>query len=538
MPKVIDITDSLNKKKRARLNRRPKRQPPAQESYVDNRSLGIGVPTLPEHWFTTGHQDVDAKMIEQAKQDIETYKKNPLKFVSNELKIPTTVWRHDCPPKNWKPRPYRPYPLWSIQREILRALVKHRKVAVKSCHGSGKTFMAGIAALYLLYVWHALGVTTAPTFRQVKRLLWGEIRDIYNTAHQRGANLGGKLLQTSLELGDKWFMEGFSTDHPETNIPGFHEETVFAIMDEAGGNDPATYDMLETILTSENSFVLLIGNPIDAKSPFADCFKPGSEYKTFSIPARITPNVRNKRNVYPKLVAHDWPERMKKKWGKDSPLYKSRVEAEFPEDTISMLIPYSAITKALQTELPEDEVISFGVDVARQGSDRTVIGCRWASGKFRIIHQMERRRETEVVGTIKKLYNEYKPRCINVDDIGVGGGIVDMLFEEGFPVNGIVVSEEPDDTADDMGDLEFQNKRAQYYWKLYRAFVEDEIDIDDDELANELCYIEAKFGRKIRILEKEQIKVKLKRSPDLADCMMLAWAMDEADMEREVLRFL
>jgi translation initiation factor IF-1 len=86
--------------------------------------------------------------------------------------------------------------------------------------------------------------------------------------------------------------------------------------------------------------------------------------------------------------------------------------------------------------------------------------------------------------------------------------------------------------------MEFQNRRAQYYWKLMRAFDEGRVDIDDDELANELCYIEAKYGRKIKILEKDQIKVRLKRSPDLADAMMLAWSEDEADVEREVVRFL
>jgi hypothetical protein len=429
-------------------------------------------------------------------------------------------------------------PLWSTQREILKALVKHRKVAVKSCHGSGKTFIAAVAALYLAYVWHALGVTTAPTFRQVRRLLWGEIRNVYNTAHQRGAQLGGKLLQTSLELGDKWFIEGFSTDHPEVNIPGYHEETVFAIVDEAGGVDPATYDMLETILTSETSFVLLIGNPIDAQSPFADCFKPGSEYKTFTIPASMTPNVRNHKNIYPKLVAYDWPTRMRGKWGSDSPLYVSRVKAEFPETTQSGLISYRAIQEALDRELPEDRVVAFGVDVARQGADRTVIGCRWAGGRYRIIYQGEKQRETEIFNTVARLYREYNPQVINVDDIGVGGGVVDMLYEEGLPVNGVVVSDAADETADELGNMEFQNRRAQYYWKLMRAFDEGRVDIDDDELANELCYIEAKYGRKIKILEKDQIKVRLKRSPDLADAMMLAWSEDEADVEREVVRFL
>jgi hypothetical protein len=38
--------------------------------------------------------------------------------------------------------------LWDLQEQILRAIVSGRRVAVKSCHSSGKTFTAAIASLY------------------------------------------------------------------------------------------------------------------------------------------------------------------------------------------------------------------------------------------------------------------------------------------------------------------------------------------------------------------------------------------------------
>ena len=533
MSKVIDITGRIQRKKKPSTKRKRTKHPTPQQQLMQ-------VPSLPPDFYSRGREQLDQRLIEEAERKITLYKKNPLKFFSNELHIPTTRWRRDCPPSTWKPRPYNPYPLWSKQREIIKALVEHKKVAVKSGHGVGKTFIAAGVTLYLAYVYHALGVTTAPTFRQVKRLLWGEIRDIYTTANQRGAKLGGKLLQTSLELGDKWFVEGFSTDHPEVNMPGYHEENVFAVVDEAGGVDPATYDMLETIMTSENSFVLLIGNPIDPKSPFADCFKPGSGWHCISISCYDSPNVRNKKNIYPKLASADWPERMKKKWGKDSPLYKSRVLAEFPKDTVDGLIPHGDIMKALERELPADRVMTFGVDIARQGSDRSVIGARYASGKFRILEQMEKKRETETSGRVVLLYNELKPDAINTDDIGVGGGVTDILYEQDLPVNGIVVSEAADETADELGKVKFWNKRSQYYWKLRQAFVDGEVDIDDDELANELSLIPVEYTGKgaIKIPEKDKIKAKLGRSPDLADAMMLAWSKDEADVEGELVRFL
>lgn len=202
------------------------------------------------------------------------------------------------------------------------------------------------------------------------------------------------------------------------------------------------------------------------------------------------------------------------------------------------LIPAEDIIRALGRTLPADKVLTFGVDVARQGSDRSVIGARYESGKYRILAQMEKKRETETCGQVVVLNDVHQPDSINVDDIGLGGGVTDILFEQGLPVNGIVVSEKADETADEQGQVKFKNKRAQYYWKLRTAFMAGEVDIDDDELANELALIPIKYSSRGEILipEKEQIKALLGRSPDLADGMMLAWAEESAD--NEVLRFI
>ncbi len=67
--------------------------------------------------------------------------------------------------------------LWDRQKEILTALTRADRVAVKACHASGKTLVAAAAVLWWL-VNHKDGVviTTAPTWVQVERVLWGEIR--------------------------------------------------------------------------------------------------------------------------------------------------------------------------------------------------------------------------------------------------------------------------------------------------------------------------------------------------------------------------
>src|ERR1700730_6117854 len=73
--------------------------------------------------------------------------------------------------------------IWAKQQEILRSVAMHRRTAVKAAHSSGKTFIE--AALVLGWITsnkEAIAVTTAPTWMQVKRLLWGEIRRLVHYA--------------------------------------------------------------------------------------------------------------------------------------------------------------------------------------------------------------------------------------------------------------------------------------------------------------------------------------------------------------------
>lgn len=486
------------------------------------------------------------QLTEQALKEqinfFKNYKKNPLDFFWHELGINVEKWPNDAPRPN---QDRRNPPLWSKQKKISEALIKYRKVAVKSGHSTGKSFLAARLVLYLAYGWHALGITTAPTFRQVKRVLWGEIHDAYNNAPRK---LGGKLTQTSLELGEKWFVEGFSTKDPAANIAGFHEENIFVIIDEAGGVENLVFDVIEGILSSPVTFVLLIGNPLDETSKFAeifegmedtDGFNPKSGYYCISISCYDTPNVRHGINFYPKLCDKDWPDKMAEKWGRDSNLFRIKVLGQFPIDGGDVLIPFKYIQRAFDfyeeiIEEKNDPVLTLGCDVARFGDDSTVIGARRRSGRFDILEVTEKERETETVGRIIFHYENFKslkqePSCINVDDTGLGGGVVDMLWERGYPVNSIISQEGADEVPGDDR-VRFINKRAQNYWKLRTMFHENKIFINDWELGHELSKITTdKFMSegKMKISDKDTLKKKIGRSPDRADCLMLSFAEDE-----------
>jgi hypothetical protein len=474
----------------------------------------------------------------------EEYQEKPILFIEDWLGIPITPFPDDCPPPGWNGAVL---PLTHYQVDIINAIGKYKKVAVKSANGVGKTFTAALIALMLFYTKQALGITTAPTFRQVRRLLWGEIHKIKGYAdkwlrEEGRPPLGGKLKQVSLDCGGKWYMEGFSTDKPDS-FQGAHEENLFLILDEACGIDREIYEAAEGILTSENSYVLLIGNPTDPTSAFFEKFEPNSGFHKITISAYDTPNVKHQKIIYPALCAPGWPEEKRIQWGEESPMYQARVQGEFPLEGADVLIPLRYTMAALQKWelLKEDadekdkyKLNSLACDVARKGDDRTIIGMKFIKDEeddenreviFTVVEDCVKLKTTETTGLLKEWCDRIKDRDIpiKVDDIGVGGGVVDQLEDDGYNVIPVNVAESPTEVE---GDIIFYNLRAQYYWRLREDFIDGKVAISDEELASELSKITWKTSRtrKIQIEAKEDIKARIGKSPDKADCLALSYA--------------
>ena len=109
--------------------------------------------------------------------------------------------------------------LWSKQEEVLVALSTRQRVAVKSGNGLGKGFCAAVAVLWFLYSHDpAIVLSTAPTFRQVRHILWRQIRRLHRRAAQ---TLGGKMLDTRWELAEDRYALGLFADIAD-QFQGFH----------------------------------------------------------------------------------------------------------------------------------------------------------------------------------------------------------------------------------------------------------------------------------------------------------------------------
>jgi len=417
--------------------------------------------------------------------------------------------------------------LWSRQEEVLDAIETYDRVAVRSGHGVGKTFTAAIAACWFLAEHNpALVITTAPTFRQVREVLWSEIRRLWWRTPW-GRHKIGVVNQTEIRLSDNRRAFGFSTDDPQ-KLQGLHCENLLFVVDEAGGVERDIFEAAYGMLTGDNAKALWIGNPILPQGAFYDAFR-SPEWHGMAISCLECPNVTQRREVIPGLTTLAWVEGQKREWGADSPTYHARVLGEFPEGGEDVLIPLSWAEAALKRPVGDEMqgAIVMGVDVARFGSDRTAF-CIRDKVAIRHIEKHVKLSTMETAGRVKALAARWriKPENIHIDDTGVGGGVTDRLRELGLKVDGVKFG------AAAVESEKFADVRAEMYWAMREAVRPDSehpigiaLATDSQNVVQEIST--SRYGYtsrgQIRIESKDDIRKRLGRSPDLADAAALTF---------------
>ena len=242
--------------------------------------------------------------------------------------------------------------LWAKQKEVLAALPENRRVAVKSGNGLGKGFSAAVAVLWFLHSHDpAIVLSTAPTFRQVRHILWRQIHSL----HRRAPDiLKGKLLDTRWELSDDHYAMGLSADTAD-QFQGFHSPNMLIVVDEAEGVSDGIYEAIEAVMTSAEPRLLLIGNPTTASGVFRRAFyQERNIYHCITISALDSPNVQSGRVVIPGLTTARWVEERRQIWGADNPLYRARVLGEFPDQAEDTLIRLSDVEAAVLRQDQDD----------------------------------------------------------------------------------------------------------------------------------------------------------------------------------------
>lgn len=422
---------------------------------------------------------------------------------------------------------------WDRQAETMRSVAEHPRVAVRSGHKIGKSTSAAALSLWWLHTRpRATVVMTSASYRQVKGILWKELKRL---SREAPIPLGGRLAddpETGLQIADGREIVGISTKEPE-RMAGYSGANLLFILDEASGIPEPIFEAIEGNRAGGAQLVMF-SNATKTSGTFYDAFHSKAEYwHRIHVSSEETPNATGRGDPIPGLATAAWIEEKRKEWGEESALYQVRVRGNFPAQGERAVIALVLVTDAVgrwdddaaegdeRVPVPQDGRLHLGVDVARFGDDESVVMPRRGLlvSPARVFSQLD---GPALAGETLKVARELRklgeiPK-VKVDVIGVGASCYDVLARskevEAVPVN---VSESA--TAEGYHALRDQ------LWGGMRDFLKGGGAIPDDaRLQAELVAPEYKFDAqgRMKVESKDEMKKRLGRSPDRADALALA----------------
>jgi phage terminase large subunit len=436
-------------------------------------------------------------------QFITLYRADPVLFVKEVLGVEPDEW----------------------QKDFLNAVASgERKISIRSGHGVGKSTTASWAMLWFLLTRYPVKVVvTAPTSAQLYDALFAELKRWVKELPQPIQDLLD-VKQERIELkasATEAFISARTSraEQPEA-LQGVHSDNVMLVADEASGVPEAVFEAAAGSMSGHNALTILLGNPVRSSGFFFDTHnRLKDEWWTKRVSC-----------IDSKRVSKEYVDDMKSRYGEESNAFRIRVLGEFPKSDDDTIIPMDLLESAKHrdTRAYEDAPIIWGLDVARFGSDSSVL-CKRQSN---VVHTLERWRNLDLMQLTGAVVAQYeacdhknRPAEILVDSIGLGAGVVDRLRELKLPARGINVSESPA-----MGGT-YLNLRAELWHKAKAWLEKRDCKIPNNEdLIGELATVRYTFtsNGKIKIESKDDIRRRGLKSPDMADAFVLTFAADAA----------
>lgn len=451
------------------------------------------------------------------------------------------------------------------QQQILKSIQNNSETNVPSAHAVGKTKTGAIATLWWVFAVRGLAITTAPTERQVKELLWSEIRSMYDVNQHK---LGGERGQLFVKLNENSRAFGFaSKDYDSNSFQGVHHQRLLVIEDEACGISASIDEGADGCVTGAENRIVRIGNPIIPGTPFeAACKRSSIRISAWNHPNvawaynlepdgihRLKPQVKEaiasedgeilpqsewpdwcQRDLIPGAISVQWIEDTRRRRGEGSAYWQARVEAFFPRDSADSIIPRSWFVAARARydanskhwdNLAASHQWRHGLDVGDGGDDHALAS--WHGPVLYAVQVIptkgDREDVTRAAGLGKQKLQEC-PGVLAVDRAGVGSGSLATLLEQKLPAVGIHWG-----SAGTKAGL-YQNLKAQQYWELREAFRVGEVAIaplgDCEEMVMEDLagtFYDVTSTGKTRIEDKATTKRRLHRSPNAGDAIVLGF---------------
>lgn len=441
-------------------------------------------------------------------------------------------WRLD--PALWMRERMAEFP-WSKQIEVMESVRDNHRTAVPAGFDLGKSFIASRIVCWWVDTMDTgtgFALTTAPTKDQVEGVLWAEI----NFAHEK-AGLAGVCSVDKWRIGKHLVAQGRKpSNYSKASFQGTHRtDGVLVVLDEAAGMAPLFWEGAEGIAANDDSRILAIGNPETADSEFGKACDPRNSHlwNVVTIRALDSPNITGEDVpdvIKRALVNNAWIEWAREIHGEDSIFWKTKVLATFVRDNADLVVPYSFASRCTHREDGIDEALATPVELGADigaGGDETVIRerrGRYAGRVWRSRHDDPMLCADEILVA----QHATQATSIKIDAVGVGWGVHGIVESElrrrGINCKAHAVKVGMASTAPEK----YVNLRSQVWWEVGRELSRTggwDLTGVDDQTINELC--EPKFRKdssgRIVVEPKDETKKRLKRSPDNADSLLLAF---------------
>lgn len=424
------------------------------------------------------------------------------------------------------------------------------RIALQACVGPGKTAVLAWCAWWFLATQgdednHPKGLATAITGDNLKANLWSEL------AHWQGKSpyLSQEFTWTSTavfcnEFPATWRLEARSwpktanADQLGQTFSGLHAKYVLVLVDESGNMPPPILRAAEQAL-SVCAFgrILQAGNPTSREGMlFAAAYPLRAQWLIIRITGDPQdPEAWTKSERLAQL--HDdsgapcdcplcWARLQVETYGRENPWVKAQILGEFPPSSINALFDVEDLEKAVLLKYrPEDYhhiQKRLGVDVARFGDDRTVIAPRQGLVAF-AMKVMRNARTTDIAARVQRIWIKWGgDALVIIDDTGHWGhGVVDQLTVANVPHLPLVYHAKANHPR-------YKNRRSEMYDSFAKWIKRGGKIPNDPELISEMSALTYTIDNgQLLIIEKDQLKKTLGRSPDKADALAETFCMED-----------
>lgn len=469
--------------------------------------------------------------------------------------------------------------------KMLEESCEHNFLAVAGCSSSSKSFGGAIIAIvnFVADPENTLVLVTSTSISAAKKRIWKSVIQLWNKLPEKYKKLG--KIKPSLNMIHYQPQDGSNAHDAASitlvaaeqkqeasavqKLVGLKNERVFLIADELCELSPAVLQASDNLISNPEFYMIAMSNPKDREDPFGLMCEPvdgwsgldesmmewDTKYgKAIRFDVLQSPNYLEQECIYKYMLTYEKIERFRNQHGENSARFYRFYRGFFPvqgaEDTIYTDTDFNAFM-AEQIKWKGEPTKVAGLDLSfSSGGDKTSLCiCLFGESvdglmclqfeKFYQIHENAadklNPRTDQICAEVKKILDQEGVGYENVavDNTG-GAGTVDRLTQfmsrDIMRINfGGKATDRPVSSNDRTPSHKKYKNRVSELWgvgiEYFRggqlAGFRKDPDLCTEMKARRYNMVKGADGERMEVEPKPKMKLRIGRSPDKADSLML-----------------